>query len=116
MAGTTNNMYISITGLKPKGILGFFKFWMLAIPSFNQAKTAKGNLHSEVKKMHGFQSTITAWESRELMMQFMRSGAHLKAMKAFSSIATGKSFGYESETIPDWEEAFSMLQEKGKNH
>jgi hypothetical protein len=109
-------MYISITGLKPKGILGYFKFWMLAIPSFSQAQAAKGNLHSAVKKMHGFQCTLTAWESRELMMQFMRSGAHLKAMKAFSAIATGKSFGYESETVPDWENAFTMLLEKGKNH
>ena len=89
---------------------------MLAIPSFNQAQSAKGNLHSEVKKMHGYQCTLTAWESRELMMQFMRSGAHLKAMKAFSSIATGKSYGYESEMVPDWENAFTMLLEKGKNH
>ena len=109
-------MYISITGLKPKGILGYFKFWMLAIPSFSQAQSAKGNLHSAVKKMHGFQCTITAWESRELMTEFLRSGVHLKAMKVFSSIATGKSFGYESDTVPEWEEAFSLLQEKGKNH
>jgi hypothetical protein len=109
-------MYISITGLKPKGFFGFFKFWMLAIPTFSQAKIAEGNLHSEVKKMHGYQCTLTAWKSRELMMQFLRSGAHLKAMKAFSSIATGKSYGYESEMVPDWENAFTMLLEKGKNH
>jgi hypothetical protein len=74
-------MYISITGLKPKGILGYFKFWMLAIPSFSQAQAAKGNLHSAVKKMHGFQCTLTAWESRELMMQFMRSGAQWSTFK-----------------------------------
>jgi hypothetical protein len=37
-------MHISITGLKPKGLYGFIKFWILAIPSFGEAKSAKGNL------------------------------------------------------------------------
>ena len=32
--------YISITGLKPKGILSFIQFWRLAIPSFEQARKA----------------------------------------------------------------------------
>jgi hypothetical protein len=50
------------------------------------------------------------------MLQFLRSGIHLKAMKAFSKIATGKSYGYESEEIPTWEQAFATLQEKGKLH
>ena len=42
-------MHISITGLKPKGIWGYIKFWTLAIPSFGEAKSAKGNLYSAVK-------------------------------------------------------------------
>jgi hypothetical protein len=46
-------MHISITGLKPKGILGFFKFWRFAIPSFSEAKSAKGNLYSAVRKING---------------------------------------------------------------
>ena len=33
-------MHISLTGLKPKGLFGFFKFWSLAIPSFQEAKKA----------------------------------------------------------------------------
>ena len=109
-------MYISLTGLKPKGILGFIKFWTLAIPTFRQAQTAKGNLYRAVKKVNGFQCTITAWENRDVMLDFMRSGAHLKAMKAFNSIATGKTYGYESETLPSWNEAFEILQEKGKKY
>lgn len=107
-------MYISITGLKPKGLRGFFKFWMLAVPSFNQARTARGNLHCSVKRIQGQQCTLTAWESRELMLDFMRSGAHLKAMKAFRSMATGKTYGFEAETVPDWAEAFARLQRDGR--
>ena len=107
-------MHISITGLKPKGLLGYIRFWFLAIPSFRQAQTAAGNLHADVRKMQGFQCTLTAWESRELMLNFLRSGPHLKAMKAFHKMATGPTYGYESDTIPSWEEAFKLLMEKGK--
>jgi len=109
-------MHISITGLKAKGIIGFIRFWTLAIPSFTEAKSAKGNLYADVKRINGYQCTLTAWENREVMLAFMRSGVHLKAMKAFTSIATGKTFGYEAETIPSWEEAFSLLESKGKNY
>ncbi|MBM3938914.1 MAG: hypothetical protein FJ333_09735 [Sphingomonadales bacterium] len=109
-------MYISITGLKPKGIIGFFRFWRLAIPSFAQAQTAPGILFSQVKRIEGYQCTLTAWESRDQMLIFMRSGVHLKAMKSFHKIATGKTYGYESEVIPSWTEAFESLSNKGKNY
>jgi hypothetical protein len=109
-------MYVSITGLKPKSILGFFKFWSLAIPSFRQAQTAKGNLHCSVKKINGYQCTLTAWENRDVMLAFMRTGSHLNAMKAFNKIATGKTFGYEADSLPNWEEAYALLLENGKNY
>jgi hypothetical protein len=109
-------MHISITGLKPKGLRGFIKFWTLAIPSFGEAKSAKGNLFSAVKKINGYQCTLTAWENREMMLVFMKNGVHLKAMKSFHSIATGRTYGYESNTIPNWKEAYSLLESKGKNY
>jgi hypothetical protein len=107
-------MYISITGLKPKGIISFFRFWRLAIPSFAQAQSAEGILFSQVKRKGGYQCTLTAWESRDHMLAFMRSGAHLKAMKAFHKIATGRTYGYESDQIPTWDNAYTDLIEKGK--
>ncbi|MEI6020063.1 MAG: hypothetical protein WCR21_02960 [Bacteroidota bacterium] len=109
-------MYVSITGLKPKGLIGLIKFWFLAIPTFKQAKLAKGILHQSVKQIKGYQCTLTGWESRDAMLEFLRSGAHLKAMKAFHRIATGKTYGYETEAIPNWNEAFAILEEKGKVH
>jgi hypothetical protein len=109
-------MHISITALKPNGLLGFIRFWTLAIPTFGEAKSAKGNLYSAVKKINGYNCTLTAWENREMMLAFMRNGTHLKAMKAFSSIATGRTYGYESDTIPNWDEAFSLLEANGKNY
>lgn len=108
--------YISITGLKPKGVISFLCFWFLAIPTFEQAKKSKGIKFCEVKRINGVQCTLTAWDNREDMLEFMRSGVHLKAMKAFHKIATGSTYGFESETIPTWKEAFSLLREKGKEY
>jgi len=108
-----NKMYISVTGLKPKGILGYVRFWTLAIPAFREAQAAKGNVYAAVKRINGYQCTITAWEDKDMMSAFIRNGTHLKAMKLFHTIATGKTFGMETDQIPDWEKAFSLLQAKG---
>ncbi len=116
MSENTQEMYISITGLKPKSFWATLKFWRLAIPSFKQAQSAKGNLFCEVKSIQGYQCTLTAWESREVMLDFLRSGTHQKAMKSFHKIATGRTYGYVSTGLPSWEEAFELLQSKGKNH
>ncbi len=109
-------MYISITGLKPKSFLSSLQFWRFAIPSFTQAKKAKGIIFCEVKRIKGFQCTLTAWENRTAMLEFMRSGIHLEAMKSFHKIATGKTYGYESNVIPDWTEAFRLLELHGKEY
>jgi hypothetical protein len=109
-------MYISLTGLKPKNFLSYLKFWTLAIPSFAQAQSANGNISVSAKRIKGYQCTITTWESRELMLDFMRSGAHMKAMKQFHNIATGRTFGFESDHVPNHLEAFDLLMEKGKDY
>jgi hypothetical protein len=74
------------------------------------------NKRIAAKKINGIQCTLTAWVDRESMLHFMRSGIHLKAMKSFHKIATGSTHGYESETKPSWDEAFSILTEKGKKY
>lgn len=109
-------MYISLTGLKPKNFISFFRFWRYAVPSFRQAQTAKGNLSLSAKRIKGYQCTVTSWESREVMLEFMRSGAHLEAIKQFHKIATGRTYGYESDQVPTAEEAFRLLMEKGKDY
>lgn len=109
-------MYVSITGLTPKGLLGTLRFWVLAVPSFRQAQRARGNLFCEVRRIQNYQCTLTAWTSRDAMLDYLRSGTHLKAMKAFKRIATGKSFGYEADSVPSWAEAFERLVRDGRNH
>ena len=42
-------MYISITGLKPKGALQVPRFWWHAIRSMRQAQRAAGNISVEAR-------------------------------------------------------------------
>ncbi len=65
-------MYISVTGLKPKG-LGV-KFWMHAVPCAMHCKKSDGLLHMHVERVDGWQHTFTAWTSREAMEAFLHSG------------------------------------------
>jgi hypothetical protein len=108
--------YVSITGLKPKNFLAYFLFWLHAIPSKIQADSAPGILFSEVKTINQIQHTLTAWESKDHMKAYIRRGAHLKAMKAFRKIAEGKTFGFESDRIPAWDEVHDLWIHRGKTY
>ena len=109
-------MYISITGLKTKNFLSEIKFWILTIPAFRAAQKAEGNLFCETKRVNGYQHTISAWKDRNMMIQYLTSKVHAKAMKNFRSIATGSTYGYEGDQIPSWKEAIGLWQKNYKEY
>ena len=111
-----SRFYVSITGLRPKNFWSIFLFWRYAIPSKIQADSAPGILFSEVKKINKIQHTLTAWESKDQMLAYIHSGAHLQALKAFRKVATGKTFGYESDRIPAWHEVHELWLKNGKEY
>jgi len=49
---------------------------------------------------------------RRRFKNYINSGPHLKAMKAFSKIATGKTYRLESKEIPTLEEAVEIWNTK----
>jgi hypothetical protein len=106
--------YLSITGLETKGFWATLIFWRYAIPSKIQSDSAPGCLFSEVRTIQGVHHTLTAWESREHLRDYLTSGSHLKAMRVFSKIASGKTLGYEKDRIPDREEVHRLWREKVK--
>jgi hypothetical protein len=108
--------YVSITGLRPINFWATFLFWLHAIPSKTQADSAPGILFSEVKRINKIQHTLTAWESKEHMKAYIHKGAHLKAIKVFRKIAVGKTFGFESDRIPDWDEVHELWLQQGKEY
>jgi len=108
--------YVSITGLRPKNFLAYFLFWRHAIPSKIQADSAEGLLYSDLKKINKIEHTLTVWKSKEHMKKYIYSGSHIKAIKVFKKIATGKTFGYESDRIPSWDEVHKLWLEEGKEY
>lgn len=109
-------MHVSVTGLKVKAFWQMPIFFRHAVPSFQQAKSAPGVLFAAVCKRDGIQHTLTVWEDREAMRRFMTSGAHLKAMRAFRTFATGRIHGYEAEAIPSWDEAIEQWRLHGREY
>ena len=74
----------------------------------SQAKKAEGNLLAEARKINGIYHTLSIWKSKETMKNFLYSGAHKKAIISFPKIATGKTYGYSSSTIPSWDEVHGL--------
>lgn len=102
-----SNVYVSVTGLSLRALHHAPRFWWYAIRSMSQARAAEGNLLAQARTVQGIHHTLTVWQSEDFMRAFLRQGAHLGAMKAFSSIATGRVLGYQSAEQPDWQEALA---------
>ncbi|WP_375574013.1 hypothetical protein ABWH92_08795 [Ahrensia marina] len=109
-----SEIYVSITGLKLRSPLQAPLFSWHAMRSFSQASSAPGNLSTDARKVDGIHHTLTVWTSREAMLTYLRSAAHLKAMKAFKSIGTGKVHGYHSKNTPSWAEALAIWRENSR--
>ena len=106
-------MYVSVTGLKPKGFIGRVRFWIFTTSVSMSAQKADGILLCEFNSRNGYQHTLTVWETKEHMMDFRASPAHVRAMKRISQIGIGKVFGYEADFSPSWEDALSELDGNG---
>jgi hypothetical protein len=107
------SFYISITGLQPKSIWKYLHFFRHAIPSRAQAIKAEGNLFVGVKTINGIQHTLTVWETRDHMRNYIYNGAHRLAIKSFKKIGTGKTFGFEGSEIPTWQEVHEIWKKDG---
>ena len=107
-------MYISITGLKPRNFFTIIRFWIYTIPAFRAAQKSEGNFFCEAKKKDSYYHTITAWKNRDMMMKYLIGKAHSKAMKNFSLIGTGSTYGYKGDQIPSWNKAIKIWKENFK--
>jgi hypothetical protein len=107
--------YVSITGMQMKSILHYPEFMYRAIPSAMQARSAPGNVSTSLKSIRGMEQTMTVWEDRESMLKYLRTGAHLQAMKSSKKVgAYVKVYGYYTDTIPNWSQASQLWEEKGR--
>ena len=107
-------MYISITGLRVTSFWHQPVFWWHAVASMRQAKAADGNLSAETRTINGVHHTVSSWRDVDAMRNYLKSGPHLKALKTFRKIATGKTLGFDAETIPDWTQVHALWLREGR--
>lgn len=80
-----------------------------------QARNADGCLDAAARTIDGVHHTRTVWRDRKAMQAYLSTGAHLKAMKIFHRVATGKTHGFETTTIPDWNEVHRLWRDYGRS-
>jgi hypothetical protein len=50
------------------------------------------------------------------MLAYRSSPNHVRAMQHFSKIGSGKVYGYETNAMPDWDEALAAWDQHGQEH
>lgn len=107
-------MYLSITYFRVKSFAQYPAFMKHVMHINQQVREAEGVL--EVKQrieplFHAY--TLTLWESREHMLQFMHSGAHKAAMPDTRKLASRfTGFGFETQGLISWKEAKRLVRER----
>jgi hypothetical protein len=111
-------MVVNITSIKLRSLWKFFALSYYALQIIRQTKTQKGFLKVRSTGFGYLHYTLTSWEAEDDLRKFARSGAHLQAMKKSSALATEiRTYSYhvrDSASLPTWNEARTLLNEKGK--
>lgn len=111
-------MIASITELNLKNFWSYLVFIPHAIKSKVQASKAKGIVSIALSSDGIYtQRTLTVWETEHSMREYVKSGAHIKVMRAFARHAK-KSYTahFDVESAPTWEVALDYLRKHGREH
>jgi hypothetical protein len=106
--------YVSITGLRLKSAFHTPRFMWHAIRSMSQAQGAPGNILADARLIEGVHHTLSVWQDKTAMRTYLSSGPHRAAMKAFHGIATGSTYGYDADSVPDWHQAHLLWRENAR--
>ena len=108
-------MIITITSIKLRSLWKFFKLSLHGMKVMQQAKSQKGFIKMKNTGFGYWHYTLSAWETEEDVKNFSKSGAHLLAMKESQALSTEIGiYTYESDKMPDWNEAKELVKEKGR--
>lgn len=102
------DFYVSITGFRPKGLWSMPVFWWRTLTSLAQARKSPGIIVVTARVVTGIYHTMTVWTDEANMRRFVKSSAHRRAMKNFRALGTGKTYGYKSDHVPDWQSAYRL--------
>jgi hypothetical protein len=110
--------FVSLTRLRVRSWRFLPFFFLHAISTSKQAKTAEGNLSVSVLREGFFIFwTRTTWTSESAMKAYMISGAHGKAMRHLLNWCDEAAIAHwtqDSDELPSWEESHRRMQESGR--
>jgi hypothetical protein len=109
-----SEVYVSMTGFRPAGLLRLPAFLWRTWRSLSQARRASGNLGVKARVVGGTYHTMTIWTNEASMRRFVQTGAHLSAMRNFRLLGSGKTFGYRCDVAPDWNALYRLWCSKAK--
>ena len=104
----TMDVYVSVTGFRPKGLLSMPAFWWRTLTSVARARKSPGIVAVAARVVVGTYHTMTVWSDEASMRRFVTSGAHRRAMRNFRTLGTGKTYGYVCNHVPDWQSAYRL--------
>lgn len=123
---STMTYYISITGIQLKGALSYPKFVWYTIPAMRAAAASPGNVSAtgnaaymshESGKEKNTLFTLSVWNDRASAMKYVMSPEHRAAAKLSTELASLiKTYHYESESVPNWDEAMQLWADHGKEY
>ncbi len=100
-------MIITATAFKLKSWHLYFEFFIDTYRVVKQVRASGGIVKMKIKPVS--LKTITAWKTKEDMLNFRNSGAHLHAMRKSSSYGSIVSVTWEADTLPTWKSAVKIL-------
>ncbi|MGB8543114.1 MAG: DUF3291 domain-containing protein [Candidatus Acidiferrales bacterium] len=113
-----NGFFVSLTRLRVRSWRYFPFFFVQAIRSARQAKSAEGVLSvSLLREARNTFWTRTVWNDEQSMKRFMLSGPHGQVMRRLMEWCDEAAVAHwtqESPEPPSWEEAHRKLQELGR--
>ena len=110
-----SSVYVSMTGFRPKGAAQLPRFWWHTLRALAQARRAPGNLHVAANRVGDTYHTLTAWTDEASMRVFLSAGAHRLAMKNFRAMGSGRTYGFVSEAVPEWDAAYDLWLRYARN-
>lgn len=111
-------MLASVTRLRLRSFRYLLPFIIHSRRIARQAEAAAGNRGVRLRKTRGLAFwTLTAWDDRESMQSFRRSGAHRTAMpkvQHWCDQSVVASWQLDSDQFPDWTEGRRQLMDNGR--
>jgi hypothetical protein len=95
------DVYVSVTGFRPKAGIRFLRFCWHTLRSLEQARRASGNIKVSGRVINGTYHTMTVWTDKASMLAFVRCGAHRLAMQNFRELGSGKTYGFLPKLAPN---------------